>query len=488
MGRDRGARFGALAIGLFLACTDPALSAGRRIALVIGNSDYEHTSSLPNPANDARLIANVLETHGFEVLKHINIDLKRMKRAIAEMANKTRAYGRNSVAVLYYAGHGVQVGQTNYLIPVDAKIDSEGDVAIEGLNVASILESLSDAGATVNVVILDACRNNPYRTSFRSAARGLARIDGPPGFLIAFSTDPGKVATDGPSGGNSPYTQALAASFAKPGLKIEEALKQVRKEVFETTRGAQVPWETSSLIEELYVAGRGTAGAANVSTSSTVRPGADTLPSDDETAKAKAEAEAETARAKAEIAKAEAARRKARTEMERAKAESERAAAELAKVQAETELARLQADTARKLADAEALRAQSEAQKRSVAAFPSRDTSSLFNPSAVPSFSCSEYGIKPVGHADRNPQTDVLCIAADAANADYRLGLVFRQYTSGLSAITKRDVIANQKQWILLRNQRCAGSWGDVSVPERRDQIARCLIRETNARILELQR
>ena len=179
--------------------------------------DYQHTSSLPNPVNDAQLIATVLEGAGFEVFPHFNIDLKKMKRAVAGMANAIRTHGRNSIAMFYYAGHGIQVGQSNYLIPVDASIESEGDVAIEGLNVASILDvSPNDAAAGVNVIVLDACRNNPYRTSFRSPARGLARIDGPPGFLIAFSTDPGKTATDGPAGGNSPYSQASRPRSASP--------------------------------------------------------------------------------------------------------------------------------------------------------------------------------------------------------------------------------------------------------------------------------
>ena len=307
-----------LAMALLCVGGSPAFSASKRLALVIGNSDYQHTSSLPNPVNDAQLIAGVLKAQGFEVFTHFNIDLKKMKRAIADMASAIRMHGRNSTAIFYYAGHGVQVGQSNYLIPVDASIESEGDVAIEGLNVASILESLNDAGASVNVIVLDACRNNPYRTSFRSPARGLARIDGPPGFLIAFSTDPGKTATDGPAGGNSPYSQALAASLGKPGLKIEEAFKQVRKEVFEITRGAQVPWETSSLLQDLYMAG-GEPMASAVLPSTRLQTPADDgrKPLDAGAAKAKAEAEAEVARAREEIAKAEAVKRKAKTDMSR---------------------------------------------------------------------------------------------------------------------------------------------------------------------------
>ena len=228
-------------------------------------------------------------------------------------------------------------------------------------------------------------------------------------------------------------------------MKIEEAFEQVRKEVFEITRGAQVPWETSSLLQDLYMAGDEQAASA-ATTSSTRKP------LDADTAKAKAEAEGEVARAREEISKAEAIKLKAKTDMERARADAKRAAAELAKAQAEAELAKAEAEIASKLAHADALRKQAEAQRRSVPTFVGVDTLSLFNPAAVPSFSCAEYGIKPVGHADRNPQTDVYCIDVNAAGTDYLLGQVFRQRTSGLPAATKRDVIAYQKQWILLRN------------------------------------
>jgi uncharacterized caspase-like protein/uncharacterized protein YecT (DUF1311 family) len=482
-----------LAIVLIFADRNPTMAASKRLALVIGNSDYQHTSSLPNPVNDAQLITSVLRAQGFEVFSHVNIDLKKMKRAIADMASAIRMHGRNSVAVFYYAGHGVQVGQTNYLIPVDASIESEGDVAIEGLNVASVLESLNDAGAGVNVIVLDACRNNPYRTSFRSPTRGLARIDGPPGFLIAFSTDPGKTATDGPVGGNSPYSHALAASFGRPGIKIEEAFKQVRKEVFETTRGSQVPWGTSSLLHDLYMAGGESEGSTVLPSAGLSRPGdAASKSIDADAAKAKAEAEAEVARAREEISKAEAVKRKAKTDMERARADAERAAAEVAKAQAEADLAKSEAETARKLALAESLRQQAELQRQQAEAqrrsIPIVDTLSLFNSAAVPSFNCGEYGLKPIGHVDRNPQTDVYCIDIEAARTDYYLGQVFRQRTSGLSPSVKRDVIALQKEWILLRNQRCPGTYSDVADSARRHQIAQCLIRETQVRIQELQR
>ena len=482
-----GYLYRALAIAVLVVTSHPTVAAGKRVALIIGNSEYEHTSSLPNPANDAQLIATVLKEHGFEIFQHINADLKKMKRAIADVASRARAYGKESVVLFYFAGHGVQVRQTNFLVPIDAKIESEGDVDIEALNAASLLETLHDGGASVNIVILDACRNNPYRTSFRSASRGLARIDGPAGFLIAFSTDPGKVATDGPSGGNSPYTLSLAKSFAQPGIKIEEAFKNARKEVYEITRGAQVPWETSSLLAELHIAGAG----SNASAATNIPSATPKL--DPQLAKqlaaARAEAEAEKAQAEAEIAKADVARRKARTDMERAKAEAEQAAAEAAKARAEADLARTraQADVARAVADAEQARASASA-SRSLPQSNVLSTVSLFNPAAVPSFNCAEYAANPIEGPTRNPQTDVLCIAAEAARADYRLGQVFRDRVRGMSTATRKDAIAIQKQWILLRNGRCPATWDDIGIVARRDLVAQCLIRETNVRISELQR
>lgn len=374
-----------------LGSADVSVAAGKRIALVIGNSDYEHTSSLPNPANDARLMVRVLRTSGFEVLEHINIDLKSMKRAIAELAKRARSYGKDTVVLLYYAGHGVQVSQSNYLIPVDAKIESEGDVAIEGLNAAAVLESLSDAQASVNIIILDACRNNPYRTSFRSATRGLARLDGPTGFLIAFSTDPGRVATDGPVGGNSPYTEFLARELAFPGIKIEDAFKRVRKAVYDATKGAQVPWESSSLMNDLYVAGGEPGRPLN----------ADKLASEIAAARASAALEAE--RSKHAAAKSEEARQKALSEAERAKAQADRAAIELARARAEAELAKAELEATRLRQKYEAERKHADAQRSYDGTPTTIDPLSLFNPAAAPSFSCPEYGVKPVGHPDRNP-------------------------------------------------------------------------------------
>ena len=304
------------------------------------------------------------------------------------------------------------------------------------------------------------------------------------------------MATDGPLGGNSPYTQSLAAAFARSDLKIEEAFKEVRKQVFELTSGLQVPWDMSSLVADLYLGGR----RGREPQSAPQASAEETAAREKMQAElAKAAAEAEKARVEMELARSEAARRKAKTEMEKAKAEAEQAAADLAKMHADAELARARAEAelarvraqstaARAQADAEATRAPAEAQTRSPIQFATIDTASLFTPAAIPSFSCSEYAVKPPGHADRNPQTDVLCIVPEAARADYLLGQAFHGRICGYSASAKQEAIALQKQWIFMRNSRCPGSWTDLNMHDRRQAIAHCLIRETNARIESLRR
>ncbi len=228
----------------------PALAA-KRVALVIGNADYEHTQRLANPENDSRLIASILRRQGFEVLEHRNLGYKAMKRAIRAYTSKLTNYGKDTVGLIYFAGHGLQASARNFLLPVDARIEKEGDIQIEAISSQDLLSGVQYAGNRLNVIILDACRNNPYRGTFRSASRGLARMDAPVGSLLAFSTAPGTVAADG-DGAHSPYTAALADAMVQPGLKIEEVFKRVRAKVYDKTGGRQVPWESSSIFGNFY--------------------------------------------------------------------------------------------------------------------------------------------------------------------------------------------------------------------------------------------
>jgi hypothetical protein len=220
-----------------------AADAPPRIALVIGNADYESVP-LANPANDARLIADALVSAGFDVGLHTNLDQKETKRAIREFGDRLER--ERAIGVFYYAGHGVQVNGENFLIPVGAHIEREAHLAIEAVSADELMHLLAYARNPLNVVILDACRHNPYSRTFRGTAGGLARMATPSDTLLAYATGPGAVAMDG-DGAHSPYAEALAAAMSVPDEPVEQTFKRVRRAVVERTGGEQVPWETSSL-------------------------------------------------------------------------------------------------------------------------------------------------------------------------------------------------------------------------------------------------
>jgi hypothetical protein len=221
--------------------------AERRVALVIGNSAYL-TLPLKNPVNDAQDMAQALRGLGFTVIYRENLNQNDMKRAIREFGAKIRGGG---IGLFYYAGHGVQVKGINYLVPVDATVESEEEVEYEGVDAGFVLAQMESAGNGMNIMILDACRNNPFARSFRSSSRGLAQMDAPGGTLIAYATAPGSVASDG-NARNGLYTQELLKFVRTPNLSIEEVFKRVRISVRNLTQGKQTPWEASSLIGEFY--------------------------------------------------------------------------------------------------------------------------------------------------------------------------------------------------------------------------------------------
>jgi uncharacterized caspase-like protein/formylglycine-generating enzyme required for sulfatase activity len=251
-------RFALLALTVFGSAA--AISAENRIALVIGNSDYS-SGPLPNPANDAKMIGATLSNLGFEVIARRNADQNTMKRAIQEFGSRLEKAGPSAVGLFYYAGHGVQLNGRNYLIPTTAQIEREGDVEIEAVSADWVIEQMRYARNRLNIVILDACRNNPFTRSMRSVDHGLASMDAPAGILIAYSTAPGAVAADG-SGRDSPYTEALSQAMRELHEPVEQVFKHVRVGVMSATSGKQVPWESSSLTGDFYFAAPQAAPAA----------------------------------------------------------------------------------------------------------------------------------------------------------------------------------------------------------------------------------
>ena len=219
-----------------------------RIALVIGNGAYRE-SPLRNPVNDVRAMAQRFRELGFTVLAHENATKKTMEAAIIEFG---RRLAEGGAGAFYYAGHGLQVRGRNYLVPVDADIDDEASVRVAAVDVELLLEQLAEARNRVNIVILDACRNNPFERRMRGASRGLAAVDAARGTLVAYATAPGSVAADG-DGKNGLYTEELLQALREPSLKIEEVFKRVRINVARRSKGAQTPWESSSLTGDLVL-------------------------------------------------------------------------------------------------------------------------------------------------------------------------------------------------------------------------------------------
>jgi tetratricopeptide (TPR) repeat protein len=235
----------------------PAPGRERRIALVVGNGAYAHGGALANPRNDAADITGSLRKLGFETIAGYDLDRR-------EMENKIREFGRRAasadLALFYYAGHGLQVASRNYLVPIDARLDREADLAFEALDLDLVLGQMT-AGSRANLLFLDACRNNPLardlseRMGLRSAAvgAGLASVDGGIGTLIVYATQPNNVALDG-AGRNSPFTAALLTHLPVPGVDIGVMLRRVRADVIRATNRQQVPWDHSSLIGDIVLA------------------------------------------------------------------------------------------------------------------------------------------------------------------------------------------------------------------------------------------
>ncbi|CAK0742582.1 hypothetical protein CCP4SC76_1220005 [Gammaproteobacteria bacterium] len=228
------------------------------MALIIGNAAYRHVPKLANPVNDAKDFAGALRRLGFEVEEQEDVgDNRKMRDIVRRFGEKLRGGG---VGLFYYSGHGIQVNGENYLIPIGAELRSEADVEYETMRMKYVQSTLADAKNGMNIIILDACRDNPFARSIRSTKRGvgemrgLAQMDSVSGSLIAFSTAPGDTAEDG-SGRNGTYTKHLLAHIGTPGLSVETVFKRVRVGVTQDTNNHQTPWESSSLTGEFCFAG-----------------------------------------------------------------------------------------------------------------------------------------------------------------------------------------------------------------------------------------
>lgn len=223
-------------------------ATGKRNALVIGNSNYK-SSPLRNPINDASSISTALKQTGFDVTLATDVKTQNdMKKIIREFGKKLR---NGEVGLFYYSGHGLQVKGINYLVPVEAELSKEEDVEFEGVDVNMVLAEMEFAKNKLNIVILDACRNNPFARSFRSASNGLVQLNAPVGTLIAYSTAPGSVASDG-TGNNGLWTEEFLSEIKMPGSKIEDVFKHVRSNVRKKSNNEQIPWESSSIEGDFY--------------------------------------------------------------------------------------------------------------------------------------------------------------------------------------------------------------------------------------------
>jgi uncharacterized caspase-like protein len=241
-----------------MAFTAGAAKADRRVAFVVGNGTYKNVAALPNPPIDAKSMAGVLRNIGFDVVEGTNLTRDKMTERLLEFGKKAQGA---DVALFFYAGHGIAISGTNYLLPIDADIKSEMDVKLgAAINIDLTLDQTM-GDAKVKLVFLDACRDNPFAAKIKSnsATRsvsvqtGLAEMKSGEGTLIAFATGPGQTALDGQEGTNSPFTRALLANIATPGVEIQQAMTKVRAQVNEETNKGQLPWGHTNLIGTVYL-------------------------------------------------------------------------------------------------------------------------------------------------------------------------------------------------------------------------------------------
>src|ERR1700754_326387 len=259
----RHALCSAVVCGALLAGPNAAL-AENRLTLVIGQSAYRAVNPLPNPANDAKAMWKLLGDAGFAVTTADDLSQKELNERVAGFTARIAEKGPDTVALVFYAGHGLQIDGENYLVPVDVDPKREADIPLQAVRLNDILNTLNSVPSKMRILLLDACRNNPFPAINVTAGRGLAMVDaktGAPGTFLSYSTSPGAEAEDG-NGADSPYTSALLAAAREPGVPIEQAFKRVRVAVNKATEGRQTPWDSSSLTDDFkFIAGSGVESA-----------------------------------------------------------------------------------------------------------------------------------------------------------------------------------------------------------------------------------
>ncbi len=242
---------------VFTIVPSAAKADGKRVALVIGNAAYKHAAELRNPRNDAQDVADALGKLGFTVISGYDLDHSGLRRSIGSFAV---ALENASVAVLYYAGHGIQVAGANYMVPVDSKLENEYSPEFELIRI-DVVQRLMENKRRTNILFLDACRDNPLARNLARAmgtrsttvGRGLSPTESGIGTLISYSTQPGAVAQDG-TGRNSPYAEALVRQLKRDGIALTDMLLDVRRDVMKVTHDRQIPWEHSALRDRFYFA------------------------------------------------------------------------------------------------------------------------------------------------------------------------------------------------------------------------------------------
>lgn len=418
----------------------------KRVALVIGNGAYVHANELVNPPNDAAKVAAALERLGFQVQRGLDLDKAAMQQTLRQFA---AALEGAEVGLFFYAGHGLQVAGINYLVPVDARLESEADLDFEVVDVNLVLRQLERSTPT-SVVFLDACRNNPLTRSLarsmgasRSTAigRGFAQIDARVGTLIAFATEPNNVASDGTAGAtNSPFTTALLAHIETPGLEVRQMLTRVRASVVQMTNGAQTPWDNSSLLSDVYFAGAGTAPPPAPTPAPTPAAGAD---------------------------------------REVVFWESIRDSRSPAEYQAYLEL---YPDGAFAPLAKSRLAALSESQPAAVERSPRTAGTADPFPAVYagitgPSFNCN---------GTLNPLESLLCAEPRLARADGVMGEAYKQLRQRLGSREQQALRDSQRAWLKERDRACPLAPRELLDPRRRGERIDCLSREIEQRALEL--